>query len=113
MQVPKWSGDRATKALEQIKKAGYKKQAPCSICGQPIYYTLPSTDPDGCSLDHIKPRSTHPHLTREPTNWSPVHLRCHQTKSNNHPSELGTTSRKWGCQGVEDVAITKTQKRSE
>lgn len=91
-----WSGSGATKALEQIKKAGYKANAPCIICEQPIDYRLPSTDPDGCSVEHIKPRSTHPHLIWEPTNWAPAHLRCNQEQSNRQTYALGTTSKQWG-----------------
>lgn len=92
----RWHGANAQKALEQIKKAGYKADAPCYICQQPIDYRLPSTDPDGCSLEHIKPRSTHPHLTWEPTNWAPAHLRCNQSQGDRQNYALGTTSKNWG-----------------
>lgn len=47
------------------------------------------------SVQHVKPRSTHPHLTWDPTNWKPAHLRCNQGQGTKTIDELGMTSRDW------------------
>jgi len=66
------------------------------LCGQPIDYSLPPEDPMSFSYDHIKARSTHPHLTYEPTNGQPAHLKCNKVKGTRGalPS-LGQTSSGW------------------
>lgn len=75
-----WSGRRAVEALAKVRARGRRLGSPCVICLQPIDYQLPSTDPGGVSVEHIKARSTHPHLIWDPTNWAPAHLRCNQAK---------------------------------
>lgn len=94
--IPDWSGRRAQRALEQVKRHGYQNNTPCCLCDQPINYTLPSTDPNGCTVQHVKPRSLFPHLTWDPTNWAPAHWLCNNHQKNKLDLGLGTTSRDWG-----------------
>ncbi|NWN89198.1 MAG: HNH endonuclease [Micrococcaceae bacterium] len=95
LSIPNWSGRRATKALEHIKATGRRNNTPCCICNQPIDYNLPSTDPNGCSLQHLKSRALYPQLTWDPANWAPAHLHCNQTEGKEATVGIGTTSRKW------------------
>ena len=55
-----WSGRAAQQARTYVLK---RDAGICWICGHPGADTL----------DHIKPRSTHPELTWEPTNWKAAH----------------------------------------
>lgn len=48
------------------------------------------------SYDHIKPRSTHPHLAYEPTNGQAAHSRCNKAKgARSEQPALGQTSSGW------------------
>lgn len=94
--IPTWGGRRVTEALQQVKARGRQGNLPCCICKQPIDYALPSTDPDGCSVQHLKPRSIFPHLTWDPSNWAPSHLQCNKAAGTEMNLGLGTTSREWG-----------------
>ena len=96
-----WSGRRAQAALHKIRQQGYADSTPCHICKQPIDYRLPASHPDGCTVQHIKPRSIFPHLTWDETNWAPAHRLCNQAEGNRYSIEtedgnLGVTSRDWG-----------------
>lgn len=73
------------------------KHQPCHICQQPIDYTLTYPNEDSFSVDHIKPRSTHPQLAEEPTNLASSHLRCNKAKQDKATPKpaLGNTSRNW------------------
>ena len=72
------------------------QRLPCWLCGQPIEYTLAWPDPASFSLDHIKPKHTHPNLEHEPTNHAAAHLRCNSSRQANNPRPaIGTTSRAW------------------
>lgn len=95
VEVAAWGGRRANAARAQVRAVGYVKDERCCICRQPIDYRLPSTHPDGMSVQHVKPRSTHPHLTWDPANWKPAHLRCNQGQGTKTIDELGMTSRDW------------------
>ncbi len=77
--VPAWGGRRAQDALAVVKAAGRKANTPCCICDQDIDYSLPSTVPDGCTLQHLKSRSRFPHLTWVRSNWGPAHKRCNES----------------------------------
>lgn len=56
---------------------------PCFICQQPIDYSLPWDDPQAFTVEHIKPRSTHPHLVTDPGNCVSSHARCNKGRQNN------------------------------
>jgi 5-methylcytosine-specific restriction endonuclease McrA len=63
-----WGGRRATEAKATCQQLyGWV----CWLCGHPI------EDPDDYTVDHVKERVTHPHLTWEPSNWRPAHGRKH------------------------------------
>lgn len=96
VSIPKWGGRRALEALHQVKATGKRNNTPCCLCGQPIDYSLPSTDPDGCSLQHIKARKFFPELMWVPSNWAPAHLVCNQSAGTGvKPTQVGVTSTDW------------------
>lgn len=68
----------------------------CAICGEPIDYDLPNTDPNHFQLDHIKSRDKFPDLEFDPLNWAPAHASCNKHKSNGEtPASIGRTSEPW------------------
>ena len=94
--VPAWAGRRAQEALAQVKARGRRKRTPCCICQQSIDYSLPSTDPDGCTVQHIKSRKLFPELTWAPSNWAPAHKACNQSAGTGEdPAPEGVTSQEW------------------
>lgn len=69
---------------------------PCIICQQRIDYTLPADHPEAFTVEHIRPRSTHPHLELDPANCAPAHARCNKARGNRDlPQGLGIMSREW------------------
>ena len=82
--------------FEQCKDA----DAACWWCGQPIDYTIPHSDPvtghvnpDAFELDHAYPRSTHPELAEDPSNFRPAHRSCNNKRSDGKGDlPLGTVS---------------------
>lgn len=85
-----------THALNQIAANLRAAGGPCFICGQPIDYRLPWDDPNAFTVEHIKPRATHPHLAEDPANCAPAHARCNkgrQTKP--YAPSLGALSSDW------------------
>lgn len=83
------------RAIATVRNRHAPLNTPCYLCHQPIDYSLPGTDDLGMSVEHIKPRSTHPHLTWDPANWAPSHLDCNRAKGNRAPLGLGANSRQW------------------
>ncbi|QDG88854.1 HNH endonuclease [Pseudarthrobacter sp. NIBRBAC000502770] len=72
------------------------KRLGCAICQQPIDYRLQYPDEDSFSVDHIKPRSTHPHLAEEPTNLRSTHLRCNKARGDRDERPgLGSALQTW------------------
>ena len=51
---------------------------PCAICGQPINYELPSTNPWSFTVDHIVPISRGGGTTED--NLQPAHRKCNRAK---------------------------------
>jgi 5-methylcytosine-specific restriction endonuclease McrA len=86
---------RRTPAFERIKANLRARRAPCWLCGQPIDYTLPWDDLEAFTVDHIKPRSTHPEMADEPSNCLAAHAKCNKSRGNSAVTGLGTTSRDW------------------
>ncbi|MFI9537467.1 HNH endonuclease [Nocardia fusca] len=84
-------------ALRQIARSLKLRRAqPCFICRQPIDYRLPHDDPEAFTVEHIKPRSTHPHLELEPSNCAPAHASCNKSRGNSEVVYgLGRTSEQW------------------
>ena len=91
-EIPEWAGRRAQDALAKVRAYGEANRLPCCICGQPIDYTLRHPHKQACSVQHVKPRSTHPHLTWEPSNWAPSHLDCNWAQGSDIASGLGVVS---------------------
>ena len=62
-----WAGGHVVKARAYCQRVyGYT----CWLCGHEIA-------PDDYTVDHVLERSTHPHLTFDPSNWRPAHGRKH------------------------------------
>ena len=78
-QVKPWAGRARQNALAQVKRAGRRNKTPCIICHMTINYSLEYPHPQSCSVQHIKPRKTFPHLTWDPANWAPAHLDCNKS----------------------------------
>lgn len=66
----------------------------CGVCGKSIDLSLSGRDPMGWSLDHIKPRKTHPHLVYDRKNLRPTHMKCNSER--NGGAHTGKTSRRYG-----------------
>ena len=85
-----------TYRLRAIGEELRRKHGPCYLCGQPINYTLPHDNPMAFTIEHVKPRSTHPHLENDPTNCVPAHAKCNKSRGNADPTPgLGNRSRTW------------------
>ena len=91
-EIPEWGGERAQRALDQVRRFGQLHSLPCCLCEQPIDYTLRHPHKQACTVQHVKPRSTHPHLTWEPSNWAPAHADCNSSQGNALASGLGLVS---------------------
>ncbi len=96
MSIPTWGGRRAVAALNQVKAEGRRKRTPCCLCHQPIDYSIPSTDPRGCTVQHIQSRKLFPQLTWSPSNWAPAHKGCNESAGDGREaSDEGVTSSDW------------------
>lgn len=94
--APAWNGRRAAEALQRVKSLGRKRRSPCWECEQPIDYSLPSTHPDGCTVQHVKSRKLFPELTWDPSNWKPCHKACNESAgSGDRGEKTGVTSQEW------------------
>lgn len=83
-------------ALNRIAANLRAARGPCFICGQPIDYTLPHDDPDAFTVEHIHPRSSHPHLVNDPGNCVPAHARCNKARGDKaYAPSLGSLSSDW------------------
>lgn len=101
--IPDWSGRRVTEALAQMKSRWRRRKLPCCICGQRIDYSLPSSHPHGCTIQHVKSRRDFPQLTWVRSNWEPAHRECNSSAGAGDrlaaygidANEQGTTSTDW------------------
>lgn len=94
--IPAWSGRRATEALEFVKSRGRRNRTPCCICEQKIDYSLPSTHPHGCTVQHLKSRRDFPELTWVRSNWGPAHHQCNSSAgAGDRDDTPGVTSEEW------------------
>lgn len=93
--IAEWAGRAAQAALAKIKAKGRRERTPCCICHQRIDYDLPSTHPDGCTVQHIKSRKYFPLLTWVESNHGPAHRRCNTSEgAGDRDTEL-VTSQDW------------------
>ena len=93
--VPSAAWDRLRTAH---KKQSQAAGARCAHCNQPINYQGRKGDPDAYEPDHIKPRSTHPHLALEITNLQPSHSSCNhrrQDKAMGEPTTAWVQAEEW------------------
>ena len=63
-----------------------KGKPACGICGEPIDYTLPHTDPQSYVVDHIVPYSASKDDTS--SNKQPAHNACNAAKSDTVPEGM-------------------------
>ena len=91
-EIPDWSGPRAQKALAHVRAYGEANRLPCIVCDQPIDYELRHPHKQACTVQHVKPRSSHPHLTWEPSNWAPCHADCNSSQGSEIATGLGLVS---------------------
>ncbi len=85
--VPAWEGRRRADALRRVRADGARHRKPCVLCGKPIDYSLRYPHPQSCTVEHLKPRATHPELTWDPGNHAPAHLVCNQKKIGHTPAK--------------------------
>lgn len=88
--VKPWTGRPRQEALKLVKRLGRSRGLPCHLCGEPIDYDLEYPDERSCSVEHIRSRKTHPHLTWEQSNWAPAHWRCNIDSGHELVSALKT-----------------------
>jgi 5-methylcytosine-specific restriction endonuclease McrA len=69
---------RSTTQRDRDRAAIRKTNASCGICGEPIDYTLPHTNPRSFVVDHIVPLSKGGPDTR--SNKQAAHRDCNSTK---------------------------------
>lgn len=93
--IKPWSGPAVGEARKDVAQRGYANNEPCCICGQAIDYRLPPTDPDGMTIQHVKSRSTHPHLTWDRSNWEPAHAQCNKSAGIEVQTGLGVRNSRW------------------
>ena len=88
---------RSGRRWKRLSAEQRAKLLPCWLCGQPIDYDQPDPNHDEAfSVDHEKPRSTHPHLAEEPSNLRSAHQRCNKRRGNRAPSPtIGSLSESW------------------
>ena len=92
MHIPEWAGETAQKALAQVRAYGQSLDLPCVICDMPIDYSLRHPHKQACTVQHLKARSTHPHLTWEPSNWAPAHADCNSSQGKAAAVGIGVVS---------------------
>lgn len=93
--VPTWNGRRAADALAYVKAKGRREGEVCFICREAIDYSVPSTEPDGCTVQHVKSRKYFPHLTWLRSNWRPAHRSCNSSAGSGDDQREGVTSTDW------------------
>lgn len=80
----------------ELRSIWQAQDAPCWLCVQPIDYSAPAGDPEALDVDHVKPRSTHPHLALDRNNCKPSHVRCNRSRGNRPPrAPIGPVTEDW------------------
>lgn len=86
---------RSTARRDLHRRLLRRGEPPCSICGNPIDYTLPYLDPGEYVVDHVVP------LNRggadDLSNAAAAHRSCNRAKSDRTPVvvQVITTTRAW------------------
>lgn len=89
------NGNAKRKLRERMRKEG----APCHLCGRPIDYTLPASDPWSFQLDHIVPIARGG-AVYDPENVAPAHRICNARKGKSMPGD--------GCPTALPIKRTRT-----
>lgn len=87
---------RNTATRDKHRRIIAQDQPPCGICGHPIDYTLPHTDPRSYVVDHITPDAKGGPDTLD--NKQAAHRDCNRDKSDKvdwQPGVTFVTERKW------------------
>jgi 5-methylcytosine-specific restriction endonuclease McrA len=88
---------RNTTVRDRHRSAIRRTKPPCSLCEQPIDYTLPHLDPMAYVVDHIVPLNKGGLDVLE--NCQPAHRACNRAKSDKTTEDLAprtfVTSRSW------------------
>ena len=72
--------DRRSSTRRNLARAAIRRSgAACHICGQPIDYTLPSTDPMSFVVDHVIPLAKGG--ADEMSNKAAAHKQCNAAKA--------------------------------
>ena len=78
------------RARQQVQRTGGNI---CWLCGQPIDYELPVSDPMSFTVDHVQPRSLGG-AELDPANLRPAHKSCNSSRGDGTRKRL-PTSRRW------------------
>ena len=81
--------NRNTTTRDRHRKAIAQGKPPCGICGEPIDYQLPHTDPRSFVVDHIIPLSASDDDSL--ANKQAAHRDCNRDKSNTMNHQVGVT----------------------
>lgn len=79
------SGRRYRKMRADFIARARQVNAPCWLCGENIDYAAVVRGPLSPELDHALPKSTHPHLVYEPSNFRVAHASCNQSRGARSP----------------------------
>ena len=88
--------NRNTTVRDAHRKTIAQDEPPCGICGQPIDYQLPHTDPHSYVVDHIIPWD----ISHDDSlgNKQAAHRQCNRDKSDRidyQPGVTFVTERRW------------------
>jgi 5-methylcytosine-specific restriction endonuclease McrA len=70
---------RSGRPYRRVRAELKAKQLPCHICGKPIDYTLPGTEPMSFAMDHVVPLAFGGHPLAM-SNVRASHRRCNAAK---------------------------------
>lgn len=73
------SGAQWQRLTAPVRQAWAQAAAPCSLCGEPIDYTLDATNRMGLTVDHIHARWAGGQPL-DPRNWQPAHRSCNSAR---------------------------------
>ena len=76
-----YTGKRYRKMRATYRDDCHRNRRPCSICRQPIDYSLTFPHPGSWELHHVRPSSTHPDLHYVRSNWAASHSLCNKSHS--------------------------------
>lgn len=89
------SSSRWEKVRNQFMYECRAANRPCHICKQPIDYSAAPQTADAFEADHYYPRSTHPHLTFDPSNLRAAHSSCNRARGNSAAAPQWNRAEEW------------------